>query len=78
MPLTIEQQHQSLKLKLRETLTKKPRAKRMRVGATYIGVPPVGETGWVHGRRGVLLENGNLRCPETNEEFKVLYCVIKY
>lgn len=63
------------KLDLRERLTGRRKVKRPAIGATYIGVPPVGETGWVHGRKGVWQGDNRMQCPETGEVFRVNYIV---
>ena len=41
------------------------------MGRTYIGVVPVGQLGWVHGRLGVYISINLLRDLETGEEFRV-------
>ncbi len=54
---------------IRSRLDAMPTARSPVVGYIYIGIVPVGQYGWLHGRIGYLQADGSLICPETGERF---------
>jgi hypothetical protein len=59
---------------LREKLRQHPPI-RFVEGIIAVGVPEIGQLGWVHGRKGKWISPYTMQCLETGEVFPIMYAI---